>query len=91
MTTRFVVIARVLPKARRAITAALREGGVAWWHHFPDSWLICDKQGRTALDWRDVLTEAAPDTHLLVVEAGDAPWAGVLSETELKWIKSSWR
>jgi hypothetical protein len=91
MTKRFVVIVDDAPKAsREAITEALKDEGVAWWHWFQSGWLLKDRKERSAAWWRTRLRKAS-NAHMLVLEIADpARWSGFGNKSAFVWLHTIW-
>lgn len=74
-----------------AITNALKAEGVRWWHWFQSTWLIVDRYDRgDAAWWRDTLRQAAPATHLIVIDADGGNWAAFGIRKRFDWLHAEW-
>jgi hypothetical protein len=90
---RFIVLThQVDPPIQNRITKLLKSNGLSWWHHFPNVWLVVDKQEQwTSSKLRDLIHDLIPATNLFVFKVeNQVGWAGWGSEKLFQWIRKTW-
>ena len=61
----------------QSITTMIRDYGVGWWHHLPNSWLVSDGTGKVdSAKIRDDLGALVPGLHCMVLEVKPDTWHG---------------
>jgi hypothetical protein len=94
MTKRFVIgTANLTSEQEDELLSYIRSNKVAWWHWFPNFWLIKDSSGiLTASGLRDAVRNA----DCLVMEIdGDITWAthggkNSAGNSMTNWLKKTW-
>jgi hypothetical protein len=93
MTTRYVLlIDEAAHPERLLVTQSLKILKVSWWHHFQDSWLIKDPEGRPLEWWTSWIRDLLPDGSLLLLEVGPAAGgvAGRVPAQGTRWLRETW-
>jgi hypothetical protein len=73
---------------RNAITAFVKAQGVAYWHWFPDAWLISTNNSINLREWRDEIKTLTPALNLLLFTFEDTTnWSVRGNAGSFEWLK----
>lgn len=98
MKRRYVVCFDALDNDQsKAITNALSENKLGWWHWIDNVWFIADSQGKfNAVEIRELLKVFAPEERMIVLELNKErdTWAGIRANDPdkkmFKWFNETW-
>jgi hypothetical protein len=85
-----VLVDEATTSQRDAITSAIKDEGVAWWHWIQYAWLVKDRTERDPAFWRELVKAAAPGVRVVILQVDPINWGCWMPSDAHKWLRETW-